>query len=243
MWLSLFVIVPPPVPSRCFALSPLWLSDCSANTHTVFLLLGPISASPSPLPVTSMPLPERGWMLIGSSWLAGQLWRVKWWWGGAHMERGNKTETRKSDWLWKCNYSPPTCMEVITVIYLSKFTVIVLVNWDLWLTLFDILCHERSLILSPSHWACHPLIHSLFVSCLLLEPAPALSSFQLQRQLFMHRAQGENILFFSLFISLFIVVVVERPQTRLKNVISSWRYIYVTIARKENANLLPTPTV
>lgn len=114
---------------------------------------------------------------------------------------------QNGEWLWKCNYSPPTCMEVVTVIYLSKFTVIVLVNWDLWLTLLDILCHERSFILSPSHWACHPLIHSLFVSWLLSEPAPALSSFQLQRQLFMHQAQGKDILFFSFYFCFFLLLL------------------------------------
>lgn len=64
--------------------------------------------------------------LISGTVMTSQVVIVEW--GG--MERGNKTETRKSDYdrLWKCNYSLPTRMEVITVIYLCKFTVIVLVN-------------------------------------------------------------------------------------------------------------------
>lgn len=208
MLFSLFIIVPPPVLSHCFALYPLWLC-CGPNTYySCTNICHSFTPSCHQRATAQEGMDVNRQQLISGTVMTSQVVIVEW--GG--MERGNKTETRKSDCdrLWKCNYSLPTCMEVITVIYLCKFTVIVLVNWDLWLTLFDILCHERSLILSPSHWACHPLIHSLFVSCLLLEPAPALS-FQLQRQLFMHRSQGKNILFFLFFFFFFFFV--ECPRT------------------------------
>lgn len=55
------------------------------------------------------------------------------------------------------------------------------------------LCHERSLILSPSHWACHSLIHSLFVSCLLLS---LLLLYHSVFQLFMHLAHWKRIYIF-----------------------------------------------